>query len=865
VALFGRDSDLTKLRERVQGARLVTLVGAGGIGKTELARAFAAAEGWRFVDLTEAREPLGVMTAAAREYDVVLEGDTEEAVARLFERLAGARLVLDNFEALVDTADETVGRLLHEQPDVKLLITSRVPLNMKEEALFELGPLDAEAARVLFVERARGRRGAFEEEDLSDEDAGALFDITGGLPLAIELCAARVGVLSVGDIIERARAGLAIYADPGSDRPDRQRTLAASIEATWELLSDDARRALLDAVAFRGGLRPVDAEHVIEGVEDVLAALDEAVRAGMLVRDVGEDVRLRFLAPIRAFVEDKGGPSEDARARHRARFAGIGFEWAILAEHLDGPRGLNLLERERENLVAASEGDDAHAARAAICLHPLLRARGPRRMHLRVARRALELAESIGDRELLLGAAFVRAQAEQLAGNFADVPRVLAGIEPVGRPTEDDDERAVYWYVRAQVELARSLSHLRDLAGADAALDEAEAALRDDTRSGQFPPLVNVVRVERGSVLVVKGELLDAEALLERVFHDASEAGDVGTALHSASMLMTLQAWRGDYPRALVAYERARACAEALGERATRVDVEIAAAEIALAQREYGEAARRIEAARALAETSGVTTVDSRARGVLGLTLLIRGDLEPAARELERSADAFASHPGSEPYGGFMRGFLAVAYARAGLTRRAEATLAKAKEEAGPFDPWGLRALIEGALPAAQSRIARDAGDEARADELLKGARAAVEAWEPDDSRRSTRTFVDVTTRLAQQLLAAADPDGVLQVVDDAERVQLLGHEEIDLSQREPVRRVLARLVDEHRDQPGRWVSTEDLFRAGWSGEKAMERAARNRVQQAVSTLRKLGLRDVIDAERGRYRLKADLLVERPA
>jgi predicted ATPase/class 3 adenylate cyclase len=286
---LGREAQLSVIRDLLEtaGVRLLTLTGPGGIGKTRLALQAAADEiehfedGVFFVDLSAARDPAAAFEAIVRAVGLTGPGD-EQPFEVLTERLPGKQmlLLLDNFEQVMEAA-EHVADLLQRCAELKVLVTSREALRVRGEHLLAVPPLSlptvasgqisaedvagSEAVR-LFLERAREARPSF---GLTDDNAAAVAEISArldGLPLAIELAAARLTLFSTHALRDRLRSRLELLGRGPRDLPARQRTLRSTIEWSYELL-DEEERAIFQLLAIFSPTR-------VEAVEEVVARLD---------------------------------------------------------------------------------------------------------------------------------------------------------------------------------------------------------------------------------------------------------------------------------------------------------------------------------------------------------------------------------------------------------------------------------------------------------------------------------------------------------------------------------------------------------------------------------------------------------------
>ena len=330
--LLGRDAELATVTRMLadDGDRLVTLTGPGGIGKSRLAIAAARAveasfpDGVVFVDLAPVVDPELVITTISNSLGIRDTGD-EPIGDKLRRALADRRtlLVLDNVEQVVEAAPDLAALL--GSTTVSVLATSRILLRVTGEQNLELGPLPPEAAVELLVERARAVKPDFE---LTDENSAPLAAICAALdcaPLALELAAARLRVLTPAALEERLDRALPLLTGGARDLPARQRTLRATIDWSAQLLRPEERELLLRLGVFRSGFGLDAAEWMADDLDDVdamdaLAALVE----GSLVRerDRGERAWYTMLATVREYGRehlDERGTLAAMQERH-ARF-----------------------------------------------------------------------------------------------------------------------------------------------------------------------------------------------------------------------------------------------------------------------------------------------------------------------------------------------------------------------------------------------------------------------------------------------------------------------------------------------------------------------------------------------------------------
>jgi predicted ATPase len=351
--------------------RLLTLTGAGGVGKTRLAIEVAAElsseleHGAVFVDLAPLTDAAQVEPTVAAVLGVVAQpGRTarEQLVARLRGR--ELLLVLDNFERLLDAASLVVD-LLAASPRLRVLVTSRTPLRLAGEHEYQVPPLavpDASDDAALlarndsvsvFVARARALERDFRLGAANATAVSAICRKLGGLPLALELAAARVNVLTVEQILDRLVRPLELLTGGGRDLPARQQTLRATIDWSHELLDPERRSLFARLAVFAGGCTLRAAEEVCDaGLESFAGLID----TGLLSREqpAGGEPRFTMLDTVREYaLEQLGERGSDTRERHARYFASLAES---NGPELVGRQSLAAVDRiapEHENLRAA--------------------------------------------------------------------------------------------------------------------------------------------------------------------------------------------------------------------------------------------------------------------------------------------------------------------------------------------------------------------------------------------------------------------------------------------------------------------------------------------------------------------------------
>ncbi len=576
TAQVGRDREIAEIRRLLRSRRLISLVGAGGSGKTRLAAAVAEAVGSRpdtpvaWIDLTTLREPELVGEHAACSL-----GLREHAGATSFAILADVLgegsplLVLDNCEHLIEACARLVDALLRDCPALHVVVTSRQALGIAGEKVWPVPPLDVpagdtpaalEAASVrLFVERAQDAMPGF---TLTAENASAVVRICrmlDGLPLALELAAARLRVLSPEQLAGRLDSMLDLLSSSSHVVLPRHRTLRALIDWSYTLLSSEERCLMRRLSVFAGGFT-LDAAEAVTAYEpirpeDVLDLLSGLVdRSLVAVSEEQGEARYALLETVRQYAQERlleGDDVEELRRRH----AGFFLDLAETAEPhvLGGTRGtpwMNRLEREHGNLRAAMAWCAEGEARAVLelrfgaALHWLHFAVG----HFGESRRRLEAALATD------GSASPRLRGRALTA-LGYLAFWMGDHGAVRGPMEEAVE--LLRTEGAPTDLAFALSGLATIVGlgGDAGTSgrlfgEAEAALGDPAR---FPPddfpralLYAFGSYWRGVVAQTHGDLDTARAAYQTSVGVARRFGSHPSIGHPLTALARTLMLQGD-------------------------------------------------------------------------------------------------------------------------------------------------------------------------------------------------------------------------------------------------------------------------------------------------------------------------------
>ena len=466
-AFVGRTAELGALALRLDaGARLLTILGPGGTGKTRFVRRY----GWSwigdwpggvyFCDLSEARSLDGVFFAVASALDVPLGKDNP--AVQLGHAISGrgrCLIILDNFEQVLEHAPATLGRWLDRAADAAFVVTSRERLHLSGEEIFAIEPLPLDREAIdLFAARARAQRPDFVLGDANRAAVTEVVRLLDGLPLGIELAAAWVRVLSPAQLVERMRDRFHLLAGARGGA-GRQATLRAAIDWSWDLLTLWEQAALAECTVFEGGFTLAAAEAVLDlsawpdappTIDAVQALVDKSllrtwVPAAQGRFDIQEPYFGMYIS-IREYAADKlkaSGPEAEraGEERHGRYFSAFGTDEALAALSRDGGvRRHRALALELDNLVAAcrravrrSDGETAVATYRAAW--EVLELQGP--YALGVALGAQVLALNGIDAPLRAAALVTRAAASRRAGHMDEAGTWLAQALALSRETND--------------------------------------------------------------------------------------------------------------------------------------------------------------------------------------------------------------------------------------------------------------------------------------------------------------------------------------------------------------------------------------------------------------------------------------------
>jgi non-specific serine/threonine protein kinase len=603
----GRHLELAELRRALGSARLVTITGPGGVGKTALARAAAAehhrvrrADTWS-VDLADLVDPglLGHTVAAALGVQPTHGASGTAGVAAAVADRSGL-LVLDGCETQPGAAVELVAMLLSTAPGLRVLATSQHQLGVTGEVVVPLAALAADDARALFVARAVEAVPSFR---LTEDNAAAVARICetlDGVPLAVELAAARVLVLTPQAILDRLVDRQRLLTKGAPEAPTRQRSLRASLAASHGLCSPAEQLLCARLTVFACGFSLEAAEAVCAGdgieVSQVLDLVDGLMEKSVLTRqdDGASYVRFRLMESMREYAAESLTSEEQQalRDRHLAWYAAL----ARGAEASFGPGEVGwyrTLRREHGNLRAAlchAVGDPRHATLAlemVVALEPYWAVTG----RLGEARHWLARAAAVAEAgsSLRTGALAAAAWTATLQGDL-DVSRARLGEAAtllIGGAVDDA--------ARGRVLLARALE-----AGWRGnpceALRPSEQAVAAARSAGDRRLVASALLVQ-GMSRCLAGDLDGAGAALQECVGHTGAAGEVHLRSWAMAVLGVLALQRGDAESAAGLAREALPLATDVGDRAVTAFALEVLAGVAAAERRRERAAHLLGAA----------------------------------------------------------------------------------------------------------------------------------------------------------------------------------------------------------------------------------------------------------------------------
>ena len=637
----GRAAEIEGLAERFErGARLVSVLGIGGTGKTRLVARFGLEHqaswpgGVWFCDLSEARDAQGICAAVAQGLDVPLA--LGSAAVQLGHAIAGrgrCLILLDNFEQVARYAVETLGRWLDRAGEAAFVVTSREVLGLRGEETLALPPLSEADAVALFEDRARAANDAFTQA--TPGPLRELVRLLDRLPLAIELAAARTRLMSVESMLSRMGDRFRLLTSRGGRRT-RQSTLRATLDWSWELLEGWEQAALAQVSVFEGGFTLEAAEAVIDLSEfdDApwpMDAVQSLVDKSLLrVVDSGDSdlERLDLLLSVQTYAAEKLGEAGSfPELRHMRHYAAYGSPEARRA--LRGPGGPALWRANRReldnlqiaNLRAAACGEAAIAAATAEAIWAVQKWIGPIKESCVVLERSLALPTlAAADRaSLLVSLGMARWRLGQEAPALAHLEEARALGEGVTRASA----------LGMTGDIHRDIGRSEEAAAAyDASLAICRAIGARESEGFQLQAMARL-HLERG-------EIAEGFECIQEALAIQKTTGNVRFLASTLLGLGNLQTSTGDYDEARATLARCRAAHQAFGDRRSEGSVLNNLAILDLYQGELASARRLLEKALTLHREAGSRVAEGNTLGNLGHIAWQQGDAERAIANYEQ-------------------------------------------------------------------------------------------------------------------------------------------------------------------------------------------------------------------------------------
>jgi predicted ATPase len=846
-------------RERIAalfrgGARLVSLVATGGMGKTRIATRFArdhAADysehgggGAWICDLTEVDSAAAISMAVASTLGILLRATTneDETICELGRALADRKhllVVLDNFEHVVKYARKTLGHWLRVATSARFLVTSRIALHVPGEHVLSLEGLELpqpdekdlddirrSAPVALFLHRAQSVRSDRKHDD--PDDLLRIRDIVrrlGGMPLAIELAAARTSILSIAQIHERLQTSLGLLVkqrDAG-----RHASMRRVIQDSYRLLDADERAAFSACAVFQGGFTLEAAEAVLG---DAASSWLESLVAHSLLRVEGQG-RRRFsmYETIRDFASEKW--------RKRADGPELARRHSVFFSRMSAA-----LEMELENVVAAHEqavleATTKHSKRAAsralslaLALAPVFAARGVYPLRMRLLDEALRIAADDENDWLRAEALAARGQAYFELGEQARAKNdFLVALGLAKRRENKLIEAIAHLGLGELIEFSGNTAEARKHYAA--ALKSSEAAAAAPQRASlcraRAHKLLGHAKRREGDLHAARIETQRALALFGELDDDLGLA----QARYEAAVIAL---FRRRYDEAKQHFDLGFLLAKKIGARDVEGAIETARGSMLQELGDVDGALSHHAAALLLFRELGIRTREGNTLYYLAGAHLENGDRAEAEKLL---AHALGRVKGEHRYE-------ALAYACRAVVARLSGDAEHAQRD---FRAAEIAAKACKAEPTLSATVAihrlhlAAISSPAQREKNLAAARAIAEAHACDDPRFAFRIFES----------ADGSKDNVSLVVGK-DGFRMPGKAFVDLRRRGPLRLLLAALAQKRIDAPGDALALEELLAAAWPGEQVQHEAAVNRVRVAIAALRKLGLREaLLSAERG--------------
>lgn len=911
--LVGRDRERATIATALaKGTRVIAVSGAAGVGKTALAALIAREHKGLFCNLATVTSHAALITSVAGALGIPLppedEGSREERLLRALRGRSPVVVVFDNAERCGEVVSQALRSWVPVTPtSLTFLVTSQLRVAGAEEVLF-LEPLllpDANTgtrgdalkspAVQLFVQRASERTGfIFSDEDVAD--VVALVRALDGLPLALILCASRMGLVGVKRTRELLSRRFELLVDHDTSPEARHRSLESALAWSWELLAPSAKHTLACASVFRDGFSLEAAHAVVNVVDDeneggdelrTLAELELLLGASFLILTappvMGAGARFGIYESVHDFAL-RMAPAQvvhSARERHARYFISAGEAWAARVTTAEGIHARRWLSVEQANLVAVAETapDPCLALRAALILETTYLARGPAQEHVARIKRLIGVVErhhgpkpeapaliaratlSLGLAEMFLG------QRSSAIAHFRDAV------------TRSGDDAATAGLASSKASLLLGLSGAYEESRRFWANAEGLAA-----RSGS-PHLVGIVAMDRGMVLSESGDNRAAIAAFETALVGFRAAENKQQEAFTLAALAGRYIDDGALAEAKRNAERAATMLLETGDQRTYAYTQMLLGLVALDDAHTDAASTYAERAVTILRSLGDRLTEGSALAVVGHAALEDGRVREAT-DFYATATALLEGGDDRRNAAIVNAAWAAASAIIGERTHAERLMARAEAHekargrpgdrdalqlfsavlrARSVEEWaahGEREKVKEGLAAIDALIARVADPSSgvhKSDEVRLALRVARRVRQDVDSR------IDAMLESAAAAPSARRPAvagiGPLIVADDGSWFRLPNGEVKKLRGRPVAARLLRSLVDRALQAPGLPLDSSKLIEAGWPEEKILPKAAQNRLYVAMTRLRQLGLGELLRNEGDGYFLAADLPV----
>ncbi len=658
-SFIGRTEPLAELEHLFEGgARLVTITGPGGTGKTRLGREYgrryiAAGTGelW-FVDLTRAEDLEGFLAATASSLSIVL-GPTHSAaqnadeIGEWLSRRGPLLLILDNFEQIVDSSAEVLSRWLSRASECCFLVSSREVLRLEGEHVLALGPLPlprtsedalgSEAVQ-LFLERAKAVRPNLQLSPAELTVVGKISQLLEGIPLAIELAAARIAVMGPVQLLERLSKSMDVLSSGRRDASPRQATLRGAMEWSWRLLKPVEQSALPQISVFRGGFALAEAERVlalpsgVSGTPLVIDVLQALADKSLLRADPQSsgDIRYGLYETVREFAAEKlGSEAEPTEERHAETYLALGEALSKRIDERGGAAHFERLISDRDNLLAvfrrAMDGTSriSQAARAALALDAIALRQGPLAMSLELHGALVESeafpALTSDEPELAVQVLSAKSRAAMLSSNLgaarADLERALSIARARSLKT-------------GQARVLADLGNVQRLEGEIAGAKQSYLQAGTVLGTTPEPHLQGVLWLRLANIDADLGNLEEAAGFYARALQAFRKVGDLRYEAICLSNMAFLDAEVLDFDRGLERARRAITIQREVGDRVFEATAVMVAGLLAWYAEDKDQALSQLGQASKTLRDLGARRYECLINGLLGSFEALSGDIE---------------------------------------------------------------------------------------------------------------------------------------------------------------------------------------------------------------------------------------------